>query len=223
MKQLTLLGFLWLLIGNQLAWSAPLALADTVVGQAQLARSLAAEACQQLATTPGQLASKMSAVQAQAAFEQVLSNAIEKRVASIKQVAAQSTTAGAYEKLRASLPTAVALQLIGDCPTATTLYNRFSNSAASKDALIKSWGNELCQRLAELQTTGLLQGKSSAERMELFHQEFNASLTRRGPQIMQLYGAAGNSQPVQGELADRITEYMKQQCLPTLMMLKDTK
>jgi hypothetical protein len=223
MKQFILLGFLWSLISNQLAWASPLAPVDTIAGQTQLARSLAAEACQQLATKPGQPAGEMSAIQAQAAFEQVLSDAIEKRVASIRQVAARANTAGAYEKLRASLPTAVALQLIRACPTATTLYSRFGNSAASKDALIKSWGNELCQRLAELQATGLLQGKSSAERMELFHQEFNASLTRRGPQIMQLYGAAGNSQPMQRELADGIMEYMKQQCLPTLMMLKDTK
>ena len=223
MKQLTLLGFLWLLASSQLTWAAPLPLADTIVGQAQLARNLAAEACQKLATKAGQPAGEMSAMQAQAAFEQALSDAIEKQVASIKEVAARANTAGAYEKLRASLPTAVALQLIKTCPTASTLYSRFGNSAASKDALIKSWGDELCQRLAVLQTTGLLKGKSSAERVELFHQEFNASLTRRGPQIMQLYGAAGNSQQVVGELAGRITEYMQQQCLSTLMMLKDTK
>lgn len=115
------------------------------------------------------------------------------RVAAIRQVATQANTAGAYEKLRANLPTAMAVHLIRTCPTATQLYSQFSNSAAAEDAFIQAWGEELCQRLATLQATGFLKGKSPAERVELFHQEFNASLTRRGPQIMQLYGPAGNS------------------------------
>lgn len=144
-------------------------------------------------------------------------------MAAIRQVAEQANTAGAYEKLRANLPTAVAVHLIKTCPTATHLYGRFSNSAATEDAFIKSWGEELCQRLATLQATGFLKGKSPAERVELFHQEFNVSLTRRGPQIMQLYGPTGNSQPVVARLAGRVTEYMQQQCLPTLMLLKDSK
>ena len=223
MKTLILLGSLWLLAGSQRAWGASQALADTIAGQTQLARSLAAEACQQLAAGPGQAATGLSPTQAQEAFEQALSSIIEKRVAVIRQVAKRANTAGAYEQLRADLPTAVAVQLIKACPAATQLYNRFSNSAADEDAFVKSWGDELCQRLANLQATGFLKGKSSAERTELFHQEFNASLTQRGPQIMQLYGPAGNSQPVIERLAGRVTEYMQQQCLPTLMLLKDTK
>ncbi|RZK28806.1 MAG: hypothetical protein EOO63_10420 [Hymenobacter sp.] len=47
--------------------------------------------------------------------------------------------------------------------------------------------------------------------------------TRRGPQVMQLYGAAGNSQPVIERLANRVTKQMQQQCLPTLMWLKENK
>ncbi|AMR28061.1 hypothetical protein A0257_13815 [Hymenobacter psoromatis] len=223
MKQLILLGSLWLLAGNQLVWAAPPVLADTIAGQTQLARVLAAEACQQLAAGPGQALTELSPTQAQEAFEQALSQTIEKRVAAIRQVAKQANTAGAYEKLRADLPTVVAVHLIRTCPTATQLYGRFINSAAAEDAFIKSWGEELCQRLATLQATGLLKNKSSAERVELFHQEFNASLTRRGPQIMQLYGAAGNSQPVVARLASRVMEDLQQQCLPTLMLLKDSK
>jgi hypothetical protein len=223
MKELILAGILWLSIGCHLAWAAPPALADTVAGQTQLARRLSAEACQQLAAGPAHAAGPMTPTQAEEAFEQALSSTIEKQVPTIKQVAAQAHTAGAYEHLLAYLPTAMALHLIRTCPLATSLYGQFGNAAAAKDVLVKSWGDELCQRLATLQTTGLFKDKSSAERVELFHQEFNASLTRRGAQIMQLYGAAGNSQAVVGELAGRITVYMQQQCLPTLMMLKDNK
>jgi hypothetical protein len=223
MKQLFLLGSLWLLLGNHLAWAAAPALADTITGQTQLARSLAAEACQQLTTEPSAAASGLSPAQAQEAFEQALSKTIEKRVATIRLVAKRANTAGAYEKLRAYLPTAVAMDLLRTCSAAAQLYGRSSNSAAAEDALVKSWGDELCQRLATLQATGVLKGKSSAERVELFHQEFNASLQRRGSQIMQVYGSAGNSQPVVERLANRVTEYMQQQCLPTLMLLKDSK
>ncbi len=223
MKQLILLGSLWLLAGNQVVWAAPPVLADTIAGQTQLARSLAAEACQQLAAGPGQALTELSPTQAQEAFEQALSQAIEKRVAAIRQVAKQANTAGAYEKLRANLPNVVAVHLIRTCPTATQLYGRFSNLAVAEDAFIKSWGEDLCQRLATLQATGLFKSKSLAERVGLFHQEFNASLTRRGPQIMQLYGPAGNSQPVVERLAGRVMEYMQQQCLPTFMLLKDSK
>ncbi len=223
MKQLILFGGLWLLAGSQCVWAAPPAPADTIAGQTQLARRLAAEACQQLATGPSPAATALSPVQAQEVFEQALSQTIEKRVAAIRQVATQAKVAGAYEQLRAYLPTAVAVQLIRACPAATQLYNRFSQTAAGEDKFIKAWGNELCQRLAALQTAGAFKGKSSAERVELFHQEFNASLTRRGPQIMQLYGPAGNSQAVVGRLAGRVTEYMQQQCLPMLMLLKDSK
>lgn len=223
MKQLILAGCLCLLASSQSVCASPRALADTVAGQTQLARSLAAEACQQLAAGPGNAATEQSPVQAQEAFEQALSQTIERRVASIRQVARQANTAGAYEQLRAYLPTAVALCLVRTCPAAAQLYGRFSQSATAEDAFIKSWGGELCQRLAALQTAGAFRGKSSAERVELFHQEFNASFTRRGPQIMQLYGPAGNSQPVVARLAGRVTEYMQQQCLPTLMLLKDSK
>ena len=223
MKQLILFGSLWLLIGNQLVWAAQPALADTIAGQAQLARRLAAEACQQLADGPGSAAANLSPTQAQEAFEQALAKTIERRVAAIRQVAQQANAAGAYEQLRAYLPTAVAVHLIKTCPAATQLYGRFSNSAAAEDAFIKSWGEELCQRLATLQANGLVRGKSPAERVALFHQEFSASLTQRGPQIMQLYGPAGNSQPVVTRLASRATEYMQQQCLPALMMLRENK
>ncbi|QKG58131.1 hypothetical protein GKZ68_16760 [Hymenobacter sp. BRD128] len=221
MKQLVLVASLWLLAAGPAALAASLALADTVAGQTQLARSLAGEACQQLAAGPS--TATLSPVQAQAAFEQVLSQTIEKRVATIRQVAAQAKVAGAYEQLRAYLPTAVAVQLIRACPAATQLYNRFRQTAAGEDEFIKAWGDELCQRLAALQTAGAFKGKSSAERVELFHQEFNASLIRRGPQIMQLYGPNGNSQPVIERLAGRVTEDMQQNCLSTLMLLKDTK
>ena len=223
MKQLILLGSLWLLAGSQLAWGASPVPVDTIAGQTRLARSLAAEACQQLATGPGRAATELSPVQAQEAFEQALSSIIEKRIAVIKRVAEQANTAGAYEKLRADLPTAVAVQLIKTCPAATQLYARFSNSAAAEDDFIKSWGDELCQRLATLQAAGFLKHKSAAERTALFHQEFTASLTRRGPQLMQLYGPAGNSEAVVARLASRVTDYMQQQCLPTLMLLRDSK
>lgn len=201
---------------------ASMAPADTVVGQTQLARSLASEACQQLAAGP-KPATEQSPVQAQAAFEQVLSQTIEKRAAAIRQVAAKAKVAGAYEQLRAYLPTAVAVQLIRTCPAATQLYNRFSQTAAGEDEFITSWGDELCQRLAALQTAGTFNSKSSAERIELFHQEFSASLARRGPQIMRLYGPSGNSQAVVERLAGRVTEYMQQKCMPTLTLLKDSK
>lgn len=222
MKQLILLGAMWLLSGNQSAWATPLASADTTAGLTLLARRLAAEACQQLAAAPS-AATTPSAQQAQEAFEQALSQTIEKRVVAIRQVAKQANAAGAYEQLRATLPTAVAVQLIRTCPAAAQLYGRFSQTAAGEDAFVKSWGDELCQRLAALQAAGAFTGKSSAERVELFHQEFNATLTRRGPQLMQLYGPAGNSQAVVERLAGRVTEYMQQQCLSTLMLLKNSK
>jgi hypothetical protein len=221
MKQLVLLASLGLLGSAQLACAAPPAPADTVAGQTQLARSIAGETCQQLAAGPS--AAALSPMQAQAAFEQALSQTIEKRVASIRQVAANAKVAGAYEQLRASLPTAVAVHLIRACPAATQLYSRFSQTTVGEDESIKSWGDELCQRLGALQTAGAFKSKSSAERVELFHQEFNASLNRRGPQIMQLYGPNGNSQEVVTRLAGRVTEYMQQNCLSTLMLLKDSK
>lgn len=223
MKQLVLLASLGLLGSTRLASAAPLAPADTVAGQTQLARSLASEACQQLAAGLSAATTALSPMQAQAAFEQALSQTIEKRVAAIRQVAARAKVAGAYEQLRASLPTTVAVQLIRACPAATQLYNQFSQTAAGEDEFIKSWGDELCRRLAALQSAGAFRGKSSAERVELFHQEFNAALTRRGSQIMQLYGPSGNSQPVITRLAGRVTEYMQQNCLSTLTVLKDSK
>lgn len=222
MKHLLVLGSLWLLANLPLAWATPPVLADTIPGQTLLTRSLATEACRQLAAKPGYAtAATMSAQQAQEAFEQALSATIEKRVASIRQAAQRAGTAGAYEKLRAELPTAVALQLVKSCPTAARLYGRFGDSAAAEDSFIAAWGDELCQRLTTLQTKGLLQNKTSAARIELFHQEFTASLIQRGPQIMQLYGAAGNSQPVMEQLSSRVTDYMQQHCLPALMLLKD--
>jgi hypothetical protein len=117
----------------------------------------------------------------------------------------------------------VALHLVRTCPAATQLYGRFSRSAPAEEAFVKSWGEELCQRLAALQTTGAFNGKSSAGRVELFHQEYTASLTRRGPQLMQLYGPAGNSQPVVTRLANRVAEYMQQQCPSALILLGDSK
>lgn len=222
MKHFFAWSSLWLLANLPLARATPLALADTVPGQTLLTRSLATEACRQLAAEPGYAtAASLGAQQAQEAFEQALSATIEKRVASIKQAAQRAGTAGAYEKLRAELPTAVALQLVKSCPTAARLYGRFGDSAATDDLFIAAWGDELCQRLATLQAKGLLQNKTSAARIALFHQEFTASLTQRGPQIMQLYGAAGNSQPVLEQLSSRVTDYMRQHCLPTLMLLKD--
>lgn len=220
MKQLILALSVWLLTCSQFVLASSLVPADTIAGQARLARSLAAEACQQLASGPNRAATGQNPLQAQQAFEQALSQTIEKRTASIRQVASKATAAGAYERLRAYLPTAMAVLLVRTCPTAAQLYNQFSSSAATEDALIKSWGEELCQRLATLHTAGTFNGKSSAERVELFRQEFTTSLARRGPQIMQLYGADGNSQPVVARLAGRITEYMQQQCLPTLTLLK---
>ena len=196
--------------------------ADTILGQSQLAKQLAQSACQQLTTGQASFAT-MSNLQAQEAFEQALSATIEGHIATIKQVATRAKTAGAYEQLRAQLPTTVSVHLIRSCPAAAQLYARFSNSAPAEDAFVKSWGDELCQRLEKLQANGMFKGKTSAERIELYHQEFNASLVQRGPQIMQLYGAAGNSQPVLERLSSRNIEYMTHYCLPSLMLLKDTK
>jgi hypothetical protein len=195
---------------------------DTVVGQSQLAKQLAGSACQQLAAEQASFAT-MSNLQAQEVFEHALSATIEGHIANIKQVAAHAKTASAYEQLQANLPTTVAVQLIRNCPAAAQLYARFSNSAPAEDAFVKSWGDELCQRLEKLQANGMFKDKTSAERIELYHQEFNASLVQRGPQIMQLYGAAGNSQPVLERLSSRNLEYMQQHCLPSLMLLKGTK
>ncbi|MEJ7661987.1 MAG: hypothetical protein WKG07_21645 [Hymenobacter sp.] len=139
-------------------------------------------------------------------------------MASVKQAAQRAGTAGACEKLRAELPTAVALQLIKSCPTAARLYGRFGDSAAAEDTFIAAWGHELCQRLTTLHAKGLLQNKTFTTQIELFHQEFTASLIRRGPQIMQLYGAAGNSQSVIEQIGSRVTDYMRQHCLPTLLV-----
>lgn len=217
-------SFSLLTISHIRAAQSTIAPSDTVVGQSQLARQLATGACQQLTAAPTAASlATMSVTQAQETFERMLSSAIEEHVAMIKQVATQAKTAGAYEQLRAALPTVVAVHLIRNCPAAAQLYARFSNSAAAEDAFIKSWSEELCQRLAALQAKGLFKGKTSAERIELYHQEFNASLVQRGPQIMQLYGAAGNSQPVVDRLSSRTLEYMQQHCLPALMQLKDNK
>lgn len=46
-----------------------------------------------------------------------------------------------------------------------------------------------------------------------------ASLKARGPQIMQLYGPAGNSPQTVELLSGRITEYMRQHCSESLLPL----
>lgn len=197
---------------------------DTISGQNKLVKQLTAEACQQLDTEQQRASlANLSTAQAQSAFERVLSAAIEKGVPAIKQLAQRSNTIGAYEKLRATLPTAVALRMIQTCSPASTLYNRFSSSVAApagpEKAFIESWGNELCTRLVLLNDKGSFQGKPSTERVELFHQEYMASLKARGPQIMQLYGPAGNSPQTVQLLSGRITEYMRQHCSESLLLL----
>ncbi len=204
---------------------------DTVPGQGQLVKQLAAAACQRVGPALGGAApATLSATQAQEAFEQVLSAAIENQVADIRQLARRTKAAGAYDQLRAELPTATALCMVRTCPAAAALYDRFSSTITgapaptrAEAAFVQSWGDELCRRLAALNEKGQFQGKTSAERFELFHQEYAAALAIRGPQIMQLYGAAGNSNQVTALLSSRMTDYMKQSCPQSLMLLKDTK
>ena len=95
---------------------------------------------------------------------------------------------GAYEQIMTNLSTLFSTQLCKTCPDATTLYNRFAgvrNAAPTpaEMAFVQSWGDELCQRLASLQKDGRLQRKTSAECMELFHQEYSASLLKRDPKL----------------------------------------
>ncbi|UOR04991.1 hypothetical protein MUN82_18895 [Hymenobacter aerilatus] len=201
---------------------------DSIPAPAQLIRQLAADVCQRLATDKQQAAfATMSPPQAQDIFERVLSATIKEKDSSIRQIAQRSDVPNAYERLLRNLATLVSVQLIKTCPDASTLYGRFAGARSdaptpAEQALVQSWGDELCQRLADLQKAGRLQGKTSAECIELFHQEYNASLAKRGPQIMQLYGADGNSQLVVDLLSNRITQYMQQHCLQTLLLLRGT-
>lgn len=201
---------------------------DTIPGQYYLTRQITSEVCRLLdAEQQRSPVAAMSNIQAQETFERALSAGIEKQVPSIKQLARRSKTPNAYEKLRKDIPTAVALALVKTCPAATTLYNRFSrsvaNSSEAEKAFFDSWGDELCQKLNILNAQGLMQEKTSAERMELFHQEYTAALSTRGPQIMQLYGPAGNSPEVVEALGNRLTESMVRPCPNTLLLLKPTK
>ena len=226
MKQFLLVCSLLFLCNSAKANQRTVSPTDTVVGQAQLVNQLAMAACKKMDLEVGSVA-MLSATQAQAAFELALSEAIENGVTGIRQAAQRAKTAGAYEQLRANLPTAVALQLVKTCRTATALYGRFSNTIATTSALtaletafVESWGDELCKRLTTLNEKGLFQGKTSAERTELFHQEYIASLATRGPQIMQLYGPAGNSDQVTHVLSKLVMDNMIQRCSQTLMLLK---
>ena len=142
MKHLYL--FVALILFNLRATAAVSVAPDTIPGQSRLVKQLTAEACQQLDTEQQRASlTNLSAAQAQATFERVLSAAIEKGVPAINRLAQRSNTAGAYEKLRATLPTAVALRMIQTCSPASTLYNRFSNSvvapAGPEKAFIESW------------------------------------------------------------------------------------
>lgn len=197
---------------------------DTISGQNHLTKQLVAEACQQLANEQKRTPfTDLNASQSQDTFERALSAAIEKSGPDIKKLAQRSKIPGAYERLRAALPTAVAFGMVRTCAPAATLYNRFVNSAVAPDgpekAFIESWGNELCTRLATLKEQGRFQGKTSTERIELFHQEYLSSLKLRGPQIMQLYGPAGNSSQTVELLSGRMTEYMRQHCSNSLLLL----
>ncbi|WP_460613444.1 hypothetical protein [Hymenobacter seoulensis] len=197
-------------------------LPDTLMGQSQLVKQLRTEACEQLLSrqknTPF---STLNATQAQQLFEETLSATIEKRVSSIKQVAARSKIAGAYEQLRANLPTAVAIQLVKTCQPAATLYNQFSNSlpTAAEQMLIKSWGSELCSRLTALKDNGSFKGKTPTERMELFRREFMTSVNTHGPQIMKVYGPAGNSPQAVDRLSQLVSQQIQEQCTSLLYLL----
>jgi hypothetical protein len=106
MKQLLLLCGVGVLAFAQPAEASGrrLALAaDTLAGQTLLARQLAAEACQQLAARPSPATTELSPVQAQEAFEQVLSQAIEKREVAIRQVAKRANR-GRRLRTAAGLP-----------------------------------------------------------------------------------------------------------------------
>ena len=205
--------------------------ADTVAGQALLTKKLAAETCQQLTANPKHdLFASMAAAEAQQIFEQALSVVIEKRVGDIRQLARNSAKASVYDNLRVALPTAMALEMVRKCPAAATLFGRFEgeiatapNPTAAENAFIESWGNELCQRLAALQAKGMFQAKDPAERLALFRREYTASLAARGPQIMQIYGPAGNSQQVSDSMGRDIASFMEQKCPQMLMLLKGVK
>ncbi|WP_088844602.1 hypothetical protein [Hymenobacter gelipurpurascens] len=165
----------------------------------------------------------LSSVQAQQTFEQALSDVIEEQVPAIRQLAQRSQVAGAYEKLRTTLPTTVAIQLVRTCRPAASLYQKFSrtNTDASdaEKAFISSWGDELCQRLTALNTQGSLQKKTSAERTAVFRKEFMSSLNSRGPQIMQLYGPAGNNQQTVQYLGNLLSGYMLTSCSQMKLLL----
>ncbi|MBW3131127.1 hypothetical protein [Hymenobacter profundi] len=220
-----LLSFSWCI--TCYAGTSPTA-PDSISGQTQLIKQIAAEACQQMAADKQQDSfATMRPPQAQDTFEKILLATIKRRESTIRQVARRSNVPGAYEQLLGSLATLVSVQLVRTCPDATMLYGRFAGARSAEptpaeQALIQEWGDELCQRLAALQKAGRLQGKTSAECLELFHQEYTASLTKRGPQIMQVYGSDGNSQMVVDLLSNRITQYMQQHCLQTLLLLRGT-
>lgn len=215
---LLLLG-LWLAPGRTTAQTATTS-ADSVNGQTLLAREAAATACQRLTAQAGTTNFQtLSPAKAQDLFEQALSNAITSKDKKARRLV-QGKVASTYEKLISDLTTLAAIELIRICAPAALLYRHFSDTASAEQEFVQSWGDELCQRLNTLDQQGKLKGQTAAQRMELFRQEYEASLHRRGPQIMQLYGPAGNSTDTVARLGTLLMEHMQTNCLQTLLLLR---
>ncbi|HEX8349916.1 MAG TPA: hypothetical protein VF598_08130, partial [Hymenobacter sp.] len=182
-------------------------------------KQMTAEACQQLEKQNSAAAiAHYSATQAQAMLELAISTSISKHEKEVLAVAARGQSEEARNQFTAQLSTVLALQLIRSCATGTALYSRFQENAAlgeAEDGFVRSFSDELCGQLSLLHTKGAFKGKSPAQRVEMFHQVFLQSLKTRGPEIMKLYGPAGNSAQTTSALSAKVVEQMKQQCSPS--------
>jgi len=222
--------FLMLLVGSALlsntCWAtSSLAVLDTIPGQSQLVKQLESDACRQLekGSSPAAVAG-YTVTQAQAMLELAISTSIDKRREQIKAVVKRS--GNGEDKLMAQLPTVLALQLVKNCTVARALYNRFQGNAAleaGETSFVQSFSAELCEQLNGLHTKGAFKGKTPEQRVELFHQVFLQSLKTRGPQIMQLYGPAGNSSQTVAALSTKVFQQMQQQCAESIMLLNNAK
>ncbi|MFD1470775.1 hypothetical protein ACFQ48_21295 [Hymenobacter caeli] len=209
---------------------------DSVRGQGRLVKQLVADACQRLSNRTGRAApDSLSPAQAYEELQGTLSAVAESHGAEVRQLAGRTKAAGAYNQLRADLPDATAQRLVKTCSVAAALYGRFSRligdnpmPTKAEKQFVQAWSNELCQRFAVLNQEGRLQGKTGAELMALFEQEYSAASAAQEPKMARLYGGAldekqGVTQKFELMIGNELGAQMKEACPQILRLLNSAK